>query len=166
MSEDTVRFALPLIDAGQAQKEITHNEALTALDLLVQAGVVEVGVDDPPAAPAMGQAWVVGSAPAGAWAGHANAIAGWTAGGWRFLTPCEGTEVWCEASGCAARFRNGAWELGSLRGSALLIDGTPVVGARAAAIATPTGGATVDGQARAAIGSILAALRGHGLIAP
>jgi hypothetical protein len=166
MSEQTVRLALPLVDAGQAQKEVTHNEALAALDLLVQAGVVDVGVDGPPESPAPGQAWVVGSAPSGAWAGHANAIAGWTAGGWRFLTPCEGTEVWCVASERAARFRDGAWELGSLRGSALLIDGTPVVGARAAAIGNPTGGATVDAQARAAVGSILAALRGHGLIAP
>lgn len=166
MSEETVRLALPLIDAGQAQKELTHNEALTALDLLVQAGVVASEVNTPPGTPAPGQAWIVGGAPVGAWAGKAGAIAGWTAGGWRFLTPCEGTEVWCEADGCAIRFRGGGWETGVLRGASLRIDGAAVVGARRGAIADPAGGATVDAAARAAIGSILAALRGHGLIAP
>jgi hypothetical protein len=165
VSEGTVRLALPLIEAGQAQKEVTHNEALAALDLLVQAGVVASGVNTPPMSPAPGQAWVVGSAPGGAWAGQAGAVAGWTAGGWRFLTPCEGTEVWCEADGCTVRFRGGEWETGVLRGTALRIDGAAVVGPRRAAIADPAGGATVDAAARSAIAAILAALRGHGLIA-
>lgn len=165
MSDGTGRWALPLIDAGQAQKEVTHNEALLAIDLLVQAGVVAAGANDPPAAPAPGQAWIVGGAPTGAWAGRADAIAGWTAGGWRFLTPCEGAQVWSEADGFAWRFRAGAWERGRVRAAALLVDGLPVVGARRAAIATPAGGTSVDAEARAAVSAILAALRGHGLIA-
>ena len=33
---DTARWALPLLEAGQAQKEMTHNEALQRLDLLAQ----------------------------------------------------------------------------------------------------------------------------------
>ena len=45
------------------------------------------------------------------------------------------------------------------------VDGTKVVGARGAAITDPTGGSTIDSQARTAIGSILSALRAHGLIA-
>lgn len=40
-----------------------------------------------------------------------------------------------------------------------------VVGPQEAAIADPTGGATVDAEARAAVVSILDALRNHGLIA-
>jgi hypothetical protein len=69
------------------------------------------------------------------------------------------TSVW-------AVYRNSAWELGVIRGSAVNIGGQQVVGARSAAIASPTGGTTVDAEGRAAINAILAALRTHGLIAP
>lgn len=44
--------------------------------------------------------------------------------------------------------------------------GTQVVGARGAAVADATGGATVDTEARTAINTLLARLRAHGLIAP
>lgn len=51
-----------------------------------------------------------------------------------------------------------------LTGSALLLDGLQVVGTRAAAIASPAGGSTVDSEARSAIDQLLGALRQHGLI--
>lgn len=44
------------------------------------------------------------------------------------------------------------------------VGGTKVVGAQAGAITGPTGGTTVDTQARTAISAILSALQGHGLI--
>jgi hypothetical protein len=55
--------------------------------------------------------------------------------------------------------------IGDLSGSQVTVSGVKVVGARAAAIAAPAAGATVDAEARATLGLILAALRGHGLIA-
>lgn len=161
---DTTRMGLPLLDAGQAQKEMTVNEALARLDLLTQAAVAAIGPDAPPGEPGDGQAWIVGGAPAGAWAGRAHALAGWTAGGWRFVAPREGMSVWSEADGCAATFVDGAWLLGRLSGERVEIGGVQVVGARAAAIGGPTGGAVVDAEARAALAAVLAALRGHGLI--
>jgi hypothetical protein len=45
------------------------------------------------------------------------------------------------------------------------VNGTKVVGEQGSAITDPTGGSTIDTQARSAIGSILSALRAHGLIA-
>ena len=48
----------------------------------------------------------------------------------------------------------------------VVVSGTQVVGSQAAAIANPAGGVTIDLQCRAAVMSILNALRGHGLIAP
>lgn len=163
---DTARWRLPLLDAGQAQKEMTVNEALARLDLLAQAGVVAAGLDAPPSAPDEGQAWIVGAAPTGAWAGEADTIAGWTAGGWRFVAPREGMSAWSAADGCCVTYAGEQWRTGRLAGAAVEIGGVQVVGARVAAIASPAGGTTVDAEARAALTAALAALRAHGLIAP
>jgi hypothetical protein len=46
-----------------------------------------------------------------------------------------------------------------------LIGGVPVVDLQQPQISARSGGATIDGEARAAIGAILAAMRAHGLIA-
>ncbi|MBX9860394.1 MAG: DUF2793 domain-containing protein [Sphingomonas sp.] len=162
--ETTARLALPLLQPGQAQKELYHNEALALLDLATQAVVEAVGVDTPPGAPDLGACWVVGSAPNGAWAGHAHAIAGWTSGGWRFVAPREGLSVWDRGEGQQSRFAGGGWRDGVLTGRRLQIDGNSVVGPRGLAIDDPAGGTTVDAEARTAIAAILETLRGHGLI--
>ena len=165
MSELSPRFALPLLQPGQAQKEIVHNEAVTLLEALVQPVAETLGDTAPPAAPAAGQSWIVGAAPGGDWTGHAHAVATWTEGGWRFVATVEGMRLWVADSGLGARWTAGAWELGAERAAALLIGGSQVVGGRQPAIADPSGGASIDTQSRAAIGAVLAALRNHGLIA-
>ena len=164
MAETTTRLALPLLVPGQAQKEMFHNEALAAIDLALHASVVAVGLDTPPPVPAPGQCWIVGTAPTGEWSGQAGALAGWTAGGWRFVAAVEGMAVWDGAAGQVARRAGGAWQSGALAATSLAIGGIQVVGARRPDIAAPAGGGTVDGEARAAVTAILAALRGHGLI--
>ncbi len=165
MDENTGRLALPMLEPGQAQKEATHNEALVRLDLAVQATVVAVGMDDPPADPADGACWIVGDAPSGDWVGRPRALAGWTAAGWRFVAPLDGMAVWSVADGATVRFDGDDWRTGELTGARLIIAGAPVVGPPAAAIDDPAGGETIDGEARVALSEILAALRQHGLIA-
>lgn len=165
MSETTDRLALPLLAAGQAQKEIFHNEALTRVDLLLQGAVEDHDIDDPPVSPGAGQCWIVGASPTGDWAGKAGQVAGWTTGGWRFLLPRAGMTFWHIAAGCAIRHDGSAWSVGEETGSLLRIDGIKVVGAQQAAIADPSGGTTVDVETRTAMEQVLAALRSHGLIA-
>ena len=81
-----------------------------------------------------------------------------------FSRSFDGLEATVRISGSTAVYRNGAWEIGKLRGSEVAVDGLKVVGAREPAIAAPAGGSTIDLEARAAIGAILAAMRDHGLI--
>ena len=165
MTESTARFALPLIAAGQAQKDVIHNEALAALDLIAQTAVSGVGVDTPPASPTIGACWIVGAAPTGAWSGHARTVAGWTEGGWRFVAPREGMMAWTGGANGFARFVGGTWVVGGLTGATLTLGGLQVVGARRPAIADAAGGTVVDGEARAGLNAVLATLRTHGLIA-
>jgi hypothetical protein len=138
--------------------------ALQALDVVVAAAIEGLALATPPASPAVGSCYLVAASPTGAWAGQANTLAAFTSGGWRFVAPFEGLAALVRSSGSTAVYRNRAWEVGKLRGSEVAIDGVKVVGAQQAAILAPTGGTTVDAQARTAIGSILAALRTHGLI--
>lgn len=159
----TPRLALPLLQPGQAQKEMYHNEALARLDLAVQASVIAAGANIPPADPEPGNAWVLGSAPTGDWAGHARAIAGWSAAGWRFVDPAEGMAAWIVEDAGFAMFYDGSWHIGEAHGR-LIVEGEQVVGPRAEAIEDPDGGMTVDIEARAALIAILAALREHGLV--
>ena len=56
-------------------------------DLVASAAVDGFVVDMPPASPAIGACYIVGTSPTGAWSGHALALAGYTAGGWRFVAP-------------------------------------------------------------------------------
>lgn len=166
MSDETsARLVLPLIAAGQAQKELSHNEALALLDLAVQPVVVAVGTNTPPTAPAPGDCWIVGMAPTGAWTGRAGALAGWTAGGWRFVAARDGMTAWSVADGATARFSTAGWVVGEVRGSSLVLGGDAVVGVRRSAIPAASGGTTIDAEARVVISAMLDALRGHGLIA-
>ncbi|OYX48890.1 MAG: hypothetical protein B7Y97_10240 [Sphingomonas sp. 32-66-10] len=165
-AQTTSRFALPLLHARQAQKELFHNEAVVGIDTLLHPDVQAVGVDAPPATPESGQAWIVGDAPTGDWAGHAGEIACWTDGGWRFATPRTAMDVWAESLARRVRYRAGAgWQIGVITASRIEIEGVQVIGPKREAVATPAGGAIVDEQARDAIGTILDALRAHGLIA-
>jgi hypothetical protein len=163
MTDTTERLALPLLAAGQAQKEMYHNEALVRLDLLVQAAAEDIGLNVPPADALPGQCWILGTAPEGAWLGRAHEIAGWTENGWRFIPPREGMQLWLGRSAGYARFSAGQWHIGEAHGR-LVVDGQQVVGARLSEIAEPEGGTVVDAPARAAISAVLVALRTHGLI--
>lgn len=148
MSESTARLTLPMLAVAQAQKEMTHNEALALVDIAAQPVVVAAGLTAPPATPAAGQCWIVGVGATGAWAGQAGAIAGWTTGGWRFLTPFEGMSAWSAADSGVARYEGGSWR----------------IAARGSAIANPSGGTTVDSEVRAAVAAVLAIMRSAGLI--
>lgn len=164
MSEDqTPRLALPVLQIGQADKERMHNEALALIDMVAAAAVEEVGIDVPPADPTVGQCWIVGAAPSGAWVGNAHAIAGWTEGGWRFVAATPGLTAWCVARQMSVTFHD-RWEEGAVRAHKILIGGEQVVAARQPAVPMPSGGTTIDAEARTALSSLIAAIRAHGLI--
>ena len=162
----TPRLSLPFLEVGQSQKEFTHNEALQSLDMLVAGAVEQPPTPTPPTSPTVGAAYLVGDGATGAWAGKSQCVAGWTSGGWRFIAPVEGMQLFERSSGTSAVFRNGSWEIGTVRATAVLVAGQQVVGPRGGAVAAPSGGSVIDAQARTAVNAILNALRGHGLIDP
>ncbi|MGN6689383.1 MAG: DUF2793 domain-containing protein [Sphingopyxis sp.] len=147
MSEmpETARFSLPLLAMAQAQKEVTHNEALTLLDALVHAAVEDGPLGTPPADPGPGQCWLVGSGASGGWTGRANHIAIWSDGGWRFVAPRAGMRVVRLSDGGWLHCAGGEW---SLPGS----------------VPNPEGGVTIDVEARASIAALILSLEAHGIL--
>ncbi|MPT23459.1 MAG: DUF2793 domain-containing protein, partial [Starkeya sp.] len=70
MSETTPLLALPLLAAAQAQKHVTHNEALMLLDAATQLAVLDRTRTAPPASPLPGDRHLVAPGASGAFAGH------------------------------------------------------------------------------------------------
>ena len=141
----TARLGLPLLAAGQAQKEVTHNEALLLIDSLLLPTSETAPQNAAPVSPASGQCWLVGAAPTGAWAGQAHTLAGWTAAGWRFVdVPIGGEVIVADDGQCWRRISKG-WQ--------------------APATIVPAGAGTViDSECRSALAALINALAARGLI--
>jgi hypothetical protein len=106
---DTPNLGLPFIEGSQAQKHVTHNEALRILDAAIQIAVLDLTRTAPPSSPAEGERHVVASGATGVWAGHANAIATWQDGAWAFLAPKPGWCIWSVADNVVFVFDGTNW---------------------------------------------------------
>jgi hypothetical protein len=105
----TPHLALPLIAASQAQKHVTHNEAITALDALVQLAVIDRDLSLPPAAPAEGDRYIVAGAGTGAWAGKGGQIAVWRDAAWRHFAPSRGFLAYVLDESVLVTWTGAAW---------------------------------------------------------
>lgn len=110
MSEISARLGLPYIAQSQAQKHVTHNEALERLDALVQLRVEAFDATDPPADPAPGAIFALGDAPLGHWAGQGGQLAVFGNAGWVFLQPQDGWLAVPTTQGAPRVWRAGGWQ--------------------------------------------------------
>lgn len=165
MSDRTARFNLPMLQPGQAQKEVFHNESLTLIDAAMHPAVESRGENVPPATPIFGASWIIGASPVGEWLNRAENLACWTEGGWRFIPPVEGMRIWRRDIELFSVWTGSAWQDGVIRAEYVEIEGKTVIRRQQSAIEDPSGGAIADVEARAVTASILAVMRAHGLIA-
>ncbi len=105
---NTPRLNMPYLVAGQAQKEITHNDALNDLDSLAQISVINRTTATPPAAPAEGDSYIIAASPTGAWAGNANAVASYYSG-WRIKPAKAGWMAYVQAEAIFYMFDGNTW---------------------------------------------------------
>ncbi|QPM90955.1 DUF2793 domain-containing protein [Pseudooceanicola algae] len=110
MPDTSAILSLPYILPSQAQKHVTHNEALQLLDTLVQLTVLDRSLAIPPVSPAEGDRHVVGAGAAEDWVGQDNAIATYDTGSWVFQTPKPGWRAWLLGEDCEIIWRDGAWK--------------------------------------------------------
>ncbi len=106
----TPNLAMAYIASSQAQKEMTHNDALNDLDALAQLSVIDTTLATPPASPNSGDCYIIAASPTGAWTGFANCVAAYY-GGWKIKTPAAGWVVWARNSNRVLYYTGAAWAL-------------------------------------------------------
>ena len=109
MSDTTTNLLLPYILAAQAQKHVTHNEALRLLDGLVQLSVLDRDLTAPPGSPNDGDRYIVASGGTGDWAGWDLNVALFTDGAWLRLPPRTGWRAWVEDEGLLLVYDGTGW---------------------------------------------------------
>jgi hypothetical protein len=109
MTDTTPRLGAPLLAAAQAQKHVTHNDALYQFDAMIDLCLLGQFVNTPPSSPADGDAYLIGGTPAGAWSGHAYKIACCADGAWRFYTPFNGLRAYVVPAATFIVHLDGVW---------------------------------------------------------
>ena len=109
MTDNTPNLTLPYIMAAQAQKHVTHNEALRMLDDIVQLSVLDRDLIAPPGAPTDGDRYIVAAGAAGVWSGKDGQIAAWQDNGWAYFPPNQGWLVWVMDEGKVFAWDGTAW---------------------------------------------------------
>jgi hypothetical protein len=90
MTDTTPRTGAPLLAAAQAQKHVTHNEALYQFDAFLCARFLDRDLTAPPSTPADGDTYLVHATATGDWTGQSGKIAYCADGTWRFYAPFGG----------------------------------------------------------------------------
>ncbi|MFZ0845980.1 MAG: DUF2793 domain-containing protein [Pseudolabrys sp.] len=107
----TPRLSLPVIEAAQAQKHVTHNEALALLDALVQLTVESRTLTAPPGSPAEGACYIPATGATGAWSGWDGQIAVYN-DGWSSIAPLPGLKAWVRAERLTVTYEDAVWRDG------------------------------------------------------
>jgi hypothetical protein len=108
MTDRTENLDMPFILPAQAQKHVTHNEALLQLDALVHLSIVSEEAN-PPQAPMAGSRYLVAAQATGGWSGRAGRIAVWQDGYWAFAVPKTGWRAWFEAAAKMKVYDGASW---------------------------------------------------------
>ncbi len=103
-------LALPYLEAAQAQKHVTHNEALRIIDALTMLAVLDRDLSSPPASPGEGDRYIVKAPGAGAFSGKDNRVAHFIDDAWAFLAPSLGWICHVRDEGAFVAWDGAAWQ--------------------------------------------------------
>lgn len=138
---NTLRLGMPLLQAAQAQKHVTVNEALVRLDGLVNLVLQSVTVTTPPATVIDGQCWGVPSAATAVWAGKSGMIAVGSNGGWVFVPASRGMRGFVADRNANALYDGSAWVVGAVT---LGVQGSGMLAGMVEKEVTVSAGSTFD----------------------
>ena len=122
---ETPRLGMRYIQAGQSKAEVTHNEAMNVLDMIVGRRALDRNLTAPPSTPSNGDTYLVASSSAsGAWLGRENDITAYY-NGWIFATPIEGLPFFIDDEDCMVVWTGSAWVVGEVAANGTSITDPP-----------------------------------------
>ncbi len=130
MSNSSLQLSLPYIQGGQAQKHVTHNEAIRALDTLVHLSVLDQRTA-PLGDEVDGDRVIVASGATGLFEGRDGFVAVFESGAWTYLEPNTGWTAFNQATGGHVVFGGTTWD--PLAGGGGSVTSTPQLGINASA---------------------------------
>jgi hypothetical protein len=117
---NSTQLAMPYLEAAQAQKHVTHNEALRVLDAVVMLAVLDRDLATPPGSPVEGDRYLVASGATDAWSGKDGKIAAWQDGAWSFHAAREGWRLWVADENILLVFDGASWTGAATQNAALI----------------------------------------------
>lgn len=108
MSQTLPNLSLPLMQASQAQKHVTHNEALNILDTVAQLSVLSSSVSAPPVAQD-GDRYLVPAGGTGDWTDQEGTVALFDGNAWLFFAPLVGWLAFDQSIGDYVYFNGIEW---------------------------------------------------------
>lgn len=106
----STKLSLPYLLPNQAQKHVTVNESLRALDALVQLSVLSMNETVPPTNPNDGDRYIPAAESEGEWLAQEGMIACFQDGVWRFYQPQAGWMAWVEVAQSFWVFDGSDWQ--------------------------------------------------------
>lgn len=106
---NTAHLAFALVDAAQAQKEVTVNNAFYRIDAILNAGAKDKDLATPPGSPVEGDVYIVAASPTGAWASQAGKVAYYNNAAWKFITALEGLTLWVNDEDIQYSYNGSSW---------------------------------------------------------
>ncbi len=144
-SSSSSNFQLPLLFAGQAQKEPFINQSFAMIDALMSRVIIGVSTD-PPLNAVDGEAYLVDGPASLEWTNMEDAIALRIAGAWHFANPIEGMTLFDKGTGRLLVYRSN-W-------------------VSASEPPAPIDGNVIDIEARATLTDLINELKLIGLLSP
>ena len=141
--------------AGLTQSDTLLNDLLEKLEVKLNLSVLSRTITAEPGSPSAGDAYILGATHTGTdWAGYAqHDVAIYDGTAWNNFVPIEGTQATVQDDDEIVVFNAAAWS----PHTALVLEGK---------ITDPSGGTTIDAEARTAINAIIDALEAHYISTP
>lgn len=111
MPDNLPNLNLPILAPSQAQKHVTHNEALRILDAVTQLAVLSESFDTPQPDPSEGDRYLVSAGGQAEWAGQDGMIASYEEGAWLFYPPRPGWRVYVIDNALLKAFDGTGWQI-------------------------------------------------------